>query len=254
MVQNLINVDRCSGGVFVEFGARDGWRESNTYFFEKSLGWRGLLLEADPRQVMQLHANRKASVIVEGAVCPRGSPSNVTILSSRIGGFSGFASTFEKSRMRTVTKRYTVPCHSLETLLRQHHMHRVDYMTIDTEGSEALIINDFPWRQFDVRVVQVEQLDEARFHSQAGKQEQITRRRRLQDTRLQACTHHRRATRPYLRPYIRQELVLSSRCRRQCRLYAHQRHAQKPSHVAAARTWRAAAVGPQQLVADHVAP
>ena len=64
VVQNLINVDRCSGGVFVEFGARDGWRESNTYFFEKSLGWRGLLLEADPRQVMQLHANRKASVIV----------------------------------------------------------------------------------------------------------------------------------------------------------------------------------------------
>ena len=109
MVQNLINVDRCSSGLFVEFGARDGWRESNTYFFEKSLGWRGLLLEADPRQVMQLHANRKASVIVEGAVCPSGSPSNITILSSRIGGFSGFASTFEKSRMRTVTKRFTVP-------------------------------------------------------------------------------------------------------------------------------------------------
>ena len=55
-------------------------------------------------------------------------------------------------------------------------MHRVDYMTIDTEGSEALIIDDFPWRQFDVRVVQVEQLNETRFHSQAGKQEQITRR------------------------------------------------------------------------------
>ena len=176
MVQNLINVDRCSSGLFVEFGARDGWRESNTYFFEKSLGWRGLLLEADPRQVMQLHANRKASVIVEGAVCPSGSPSNITILSSHIGGFSGFASTFEKSRMRTVTKRFTVPCHSLETLLREHHMHRVDYMTIDTEGSEALIIDDFPWRQFDVRVVQVEQLNDSRFHSQAGKQEQITRR------------------------------------------------------------------------------
>ena len=29
VVQNLINVDRCSSGLFVEFGARDGWRESN---------------------------------------------------------------------------------------------------------------------------------------------------------------------------------------------------------------------------------
>ena len=31
---------------FVEFGARDGKRNSNSYFFEKSLGWRGLLVEA----------------------------------------------------------------------------------------------------------------------------------------------------------------------------------------------------------------
>lgn len=31
-------------GIFVEFGGRDGIMDSNTYFFEKALGWKGLLV------------------------------------------------------------------------------------------------------------------------------------------------------------------------------------------------------------------
>ena len=53
----------------------------------------------------------------------------------------------------------TYPCHHLATELRQRKMHRVDYMTVDTEGSEVDIVEDFPWNEFDIRVVQVEQLN-----------------------------------------------------------------------------------------------
>lgn len=35
-------------------------------------------------------------------------------------------------------------------------------MTIDTEGSEPDIVKDFPWNDFDVRVVQIEQLLESK--------------------------------------------------------------------------------------------
>jgi Methyltransferase FkbM domain len=52
-------------------------------------------------------------------------------------------------------------------------MSRVDYMTIDTEGSELDIILDFPWNDFDVRVVQIEQLVAARYPAQRGKKERI---------------------------------------------------------------------------------
>ena len=43
---------------FVEFGARDGKRNSNSYFFEKSLGWRGLLVEAGSDDIAALRRNR----------------------------------------------------------------------------------------------------------------------------------------------------------------------------------------------------
>jgi hypothetical protein len=52
-------------------------------------------------------------------------------------------------------------------------MHRIDYMTIDTEGSEPDIVKDFPWNDFDVRVVQIEQLLASAFPAQAGKKEGI---------------------------------------------------------------------------------
>ncbi len=50
---------------------------------------------------------------------------------------------------------------------------RVDYMTIDTEGSELDIIKDFPWHEFDIRVVQIEQLNKILYPAQAGKKEEI---------------------------------------------------------------------------------
>ena len=39
---------RCGHGTFVEFGARNGVDHSNTLYFERALGWRGILVEADP--------------------------------------------------------------------------------------------------------------------------------------------------------------------------------------------------------------
>jgi Methyltransferase FkbM domain len=52
-------------------------------------------------------------------------------------------------------------------------MTRVDYMTIDTEGSELEIVLDFPWNDFDIRVIQIEQLVEKRYPAQAGKKQAI---------------------------------------------------------------------------------
>lgn len=50
------------GGSFVEIGARDGERTSDTCLLEREYGWRGVLVEPDPKWHKALAANRKAEL------------------------------------------------------------------------------------------------------------------------------------------------------------------------------------------------
>src|SRR6266849_2588341 len=46
-------------GVFVDVGAYDGIALSNTYYFEKELGWSGICIEPNPLAFESLSQNRK---------------------------------------------------------------------------------------------------------------------------------------------------------------------------------------------------
>ena len=51
-------LEHISQGTFVEIGANDGLHMSNSYFFERYLGWRGLCVEASPQIFSLLERNR----------------------------------------------------------------------------------------------------------------------------------------------------------------------------------------------------
>jgi hypothetical protein len=71
--------------------------------------------------------------------------------------------------------RQIFSCNHLAKELRKLNFHRIDYVTIDTEGSEPEIIQDFPWNEFDVRVLRIEQLVAKQYPSQKGKKELVIR-------------------------------------------------------------------------------
>jgi len=165
-------------GVFVEFGASDGLSNSNSYFFETQLGWKGLCVEPVIENFNQLTRSRPNCVAIHGVVldkCPAaGKPavpggaapqSMVSLTIPPFMGTAGLTSTFRESaagagkrlaRLQAGTEVRRVPCHVLSDLLTRTGIRRVDYMSIDTEGSELQIIRGFPWDQFEVDVVQVE--------------------------------------------------------------------------------------------------
>jgi FkbM family methyltransferase len=51
-------IDPRHNGYFVELGANDGVRQSNTYKFQRQLGWTGLLIEPSPRRFAECVVNR----------------------------------------------------------------------------------------------------------------------------------------------------------------------------------------------------
>lgn len=83
----------CCQGTFVEFGARNGITHSNTYVYEKNLGWKGLLFEVDAKEHEKLVQHRPNSDVVLGPVCPS-YWDNVTIVLSNIPGYTGTSDTY----------------------------------------------------------------------------------------------------------------------------------------------------------------
>jgi hypothetical protein len=58
-------------GTFLEIGALDGVRYSNTLALERVLGWKGVLIEASPTSFSELKKNRPGQLHINAAVCAR---------------------------------------------------------------------------------------------------------------------------------------------------------------------------------------
>jgi FkbM family methyltransferase len=136
-------------GVFVDVGASDGVYGNNTYFFEK-LGWRGLCIDADPRHHASLQANRG---LVE------------TCAVSSVRGEVEFYRHNTNSTWSGIYKRgedYTpikIQSSTLEDLLVQHDLDKIDLLDIDVEGSEIDVWNSFNPELYQPEVVIIEYSD-----------------------------------------------------------------------------------------------
>lgn len=58
------------GGFFIEAGANDGIDQSNTYYFERYMKWRGLLIEPIPELAERCRENRPRCIIESCALVP----------------------------------------------------------------------------------------------------------------------------------------------------------------------------------------
>jgi FkbM family methyltransferase len=145
------------GGVFVEFGAADGLSNSNSQMLETRYDWRGVLAEPALSWRDELAGNRQCAIdhrcvtdrsgdLVLFRDCAERPLSTIEAYrrADRFGGKRGKA------------KRYAVETVSLNDLLDQHGLRDVDYLSVDTEGSELMILSAFDFARFRPRLITVE--------------------------------------------------------------------------------------------------
>ncbi len=146
-------------GYFIEFGAASGVEISNTYFLEKEMGWRGLLAEPNPGFFESLKQNRGCTVSDKCVYSASGQ--TLEFLAARMGEFSRIADILpgdhhEETR-RGDAEKITVSTISLNDLLIQYEAPRdIDFLSIDTEGSEFEILNAFDFDRWRIRSIAVE--------------------------------------------------------------------------------------------------
>lgn len=148
-------------GTFIEVGAADGVRASNTLFFEESLGWSGLLIEGATENFLKLFAEhrRKASVKTFSAICDTKRETKFVGDGLAAGAVEDMTRHHIESWGRHFKSLsiYEVPCDRMSTLTRRAKIPRVvDLLSIDIEGGEHRVLSTFDWMSHNVRVVVIE--------------------------------------------------------------------------------------------------
>lgn len=132
--------NKTQSGFFVEIGANDGFTFSNTVYLEEKYGWKGILIEANPKYLNSLQ-KRTHSCVVNKAVFD--SPGTIEFVDA--GLYGGIKNSIDEihSRHTKDANIVSVPCDSLSNILHSVHYEVpdvIDFISIDVEGLELMIV------------------------------------------------------------------------------------------------------------------
>eukprot|EP00397_Hematodinium_sp_SG-2012_P029611 GEMP01031299.1.p1 GENE.GEMP01031299.1~~GEMP01031299.1.p1 ORF type:complete len:526 (+),score=101.73 GEMP01031299.1:180-1757(+) len=145
-------------GNYVDVGAMAPFVLSNTVAFEYCANWTGLCIEPNPYVQVPMQVYRSCRQL---HICISGNPDHTS---------QRFTFNKDVSHTRAIKKvdgkkyqegffqngTFVSRCFPLEAALAYAGGQRVDYLSVDVEGNEVDVFNDFPFQAFDIRVISVE--------------------------------------------------------------------------------------------------
>ncbi len=155
------------GGYFVELGAgRPQWG-NNTWLLERQYAWGGICIEPNSTLFRKLCARRTCTCIQR---CVDAKEGSVRFLECGIysGLIEGYSTEHRLNLQRhagvsdekcvigssAISEMQAVP---LATVLDQHNApSTIDYLSLDTEGSEYRILSTFPFDRYVFRTITIE--------------------------------------------------------------------------------------------------
>lgn len=154
----LSQLDFKRGGFFVEFGATNGRDLSNTHLLEMEFDWTGIL--AEPAHLWQEPLRRNRSCRIDSRCVWSHSGQSLIFTEASNADMSTlaqFSGADHHAQARKTASSYEVQTISLQDLLRVHDAPpHIDYLSIDTEGSELEILRAFDFSRHTFGVITCE--------------------------------------------------------------------------------------------------
>jgi FkbM family methyltransferase len=157
-VLNELNFKK--NGTFVEIGAANGKYLSNTFLLEKKFDWNGLVVEPARVWEAEIKKNRNCLVSLD---CVH-SESNVIVKfnetekpefsrSNLDNNIEKDAHEYLRTKNNTIYELETI---SINDLLKKYKIGNIDYLSIDTEGTEYLILKSLDFEKYNISIISVE--------------------------------------------------------------------------------------------------
>jgi len=147
-------------GYYVEIGASDGITLSNTYLLEKEYDWKGICVEPIPYRYNELIANRPNSYCCDSAIYNKSNTEVVFDIANNYDLLSGINETMNnshKEEVETNKSQILVKTITFNDLLEKYNSPLfIDYLSLDTEGSELEILKSVNFNKYTFGIIDVE--------------------------------------------------------------------------------------------------
>lgn len=154
------------GGYFLDSGASNGRKGSNTWLLESQYGWSGVCVEPNAETFRQLKVNR-ACVCLDCCLYDRDGSVDFLEAAGVYGGIIGEYDPRHLSFTRRVlgdrwpdgalAPTVSKVARTIRSVLRGAGAPKtIDYWSLDTEGSEFALLKSFPFDEYRLRALTVE--------------------------------------------------------------------------------------------------
>ena len=146
-------------GICVEVGAFNGITHSNTYYFEK-IGWTCILIEPIKSLYKQLILNRNSTITYNVAVSNKIGESTFYLADGPTKALSSLD--IDKLPLELIRsnggkiKEIKVKTTTLNQILEENKISKIDFITIDTEGHEYEVLEGFNLNKYSPKVLIIE--------------------------------------------------------------------------------------------------
>ena len=149
--------------IYLEMGAMDGIKFSNTYFFEKELNWTGILIEPHPINFKKLCINRPNNKLYNTLISNYTDEVEFTYYETEcLSGISGVKSTLTENNINIFYKKnnnnewmnnmidnylksYFVKPAKLSEIIKLSGYCKIDFFSLDVEGHELSVLESYDW-------------------------------------------------------------------------------------------------------------
>lgn len=143
-------------GFYIEFGADDGIQNSNSYLFSLKENWSGILIEPNKSRFSLLQKNRPNDRVFNELIYSVSDKDLVFIESGQLSTISEFLlqDFMSDERVNNIKNKYNLKSVSLtDFLINNNSPRQIDFLSIDTEGSEFEILKNFDFQYFNIKLI-----------------------------------------------------------------------------------------------------